>query len=392
MSKMTAQVAAIDKDCAAASKDPVSAKKECYKKKWVVVIDPGHGGTTNVSGSKSNNAIGVVSGVLEKTMTQRFADILKATIEARAKTLNVDVEALLTKSDENINLTAQARADVVTDAQADFFIIIHFNAYDRPPKSFFLDITPGIDGQLRNKPPDYKRKLYSSDKVTRGPLLVKRADMPKGNAYVTSEAFGASVRDNVCAALKKLDSTSSIKSHSDSWKKGKDVPLLKQALYGKLQFACCYLEGDFVNVESGDRTWNPVEYASNIGEIRGDTPSVDPKTVGASMGKTLGGANGAALGVPLGPGGVALGAAASAAAGDKTGAAVGQAVASVINAFKDPTLPSKDAMYNAASEAIADAIFAVIVRVAFEELAEDAKKLWTQLQDGWKKLSEPAKE
>ncbi|MBK9264647.1 MAG: N-acetylmuramoyl-L-alanine amidase [Polyangiaceae bacterium] len=381
MSKMTAQVAAINNDCAAASKDPLSAKKDCRKTKWVVVIDPGHGGTANVSGSYWNNAVGVVSDVYEKTMTQRFANILKPTIEARANAMAVDVEVVLTKSDENINLTAAERAQVVTDSKADFFIILHFNAFNRGAESFFLDITPGINGQKRNKPPHYNRQLYSSsDKLPRGPLLVKRADMPSGNGYTTSDAFGASVKSKVLAALKRLDSTSSFAPRHDQLAKGNNVPLLKQGLYGKHQFACCYLEGDFINVESGDRTWNPIEYAANIGEVRGDKVSVDAKGIGAAIGA----ASTAPFGASLGPLGLLATAAGGAAAGNAMGAA--------INALQDPPLLAKDEMYKAASEAITDAIFEVIARVILEQLSKDAQKLWKQVEDGWKKLSEPAKE
>lgn len=402
MSKMTAQVAAIDKNCSAASTSPISAKANCTRKKWVIVIDPGHGGAKNVNGSYANNAVGAVSDVLEKTMTQRFANILKPTIEARAKTLAVDVEVLLTKSDENKNLTAKERAKVATDAKADFFIILHFNgmgggnvftAHNLTPirnkdgdiieHANVMDITPGIKEQRRNQPAGYKRRLISDNVLgLRGPLLVKRKDMPKGNAYVTSDAFGESVKNNVVAALKRLDSASSIKAHGDVLKTGDDVPVLKPKFYVGFQLACCYLESDFISVESGDRTWNPEEYAANIGKVRGE---VDLKAVGASVGKTLGGANGATLGAALGPVGIALGAATAAEGGEKTGAAVGQGIGSMRNAFKDPTLLPKDAMYQAASEGIADAIFGVILRASIEEWLKGMQEPWKKFKDWWKK-------
>jgi len=277
---LTPQGKALEEDCAAADGD-LSTKAPCVKPRFVIVIDPGHGGTSYKDNAKDdssswNNAVGVVSDVLEKTMSQRLAGILEQTLKGWAGVFAayVDIEVLLTKTDENVNLRGRDRAKVAKDAKADFFVILHFNSVNKkmPRKQEqpgFMDITPGVD-QKRDQPAGYTRGLFSTAEAQRGPQRVKRkTNIAADHTLITSDAFSKSVVNNVVAAMKTLDATPYIQAHGDY---AKDVAVLSKSFLGKKGIACCYLEGDFINVESGDRAWNPVQYAANIPSINGGTP------------------------------------------------------------------------------------------------------------------------
>ncbi len=92
----------------------------------IVVIDPGHGGNANLSGSSSNNATSV-SGVLEKIMTLdigiRVRDALNALRTSNTRNLRV----FMTR-DTDVNVAGAARANVARDNGADVLLSIHFNA------------------------------------------------------------------------------------------------------------------------------------------------------------------------------------------------------------------------------------------------------------------------
>jgi|GEM_PF-2616235 len=88
----------------------------------IIVLDPGHGGTTTVGGSSPNNATSF-SGVLEKTMTLDMAKRIRLALNAQAP----EVEVILTRvTDVNVGITD--RAQVSANQQADLFLSIHFNA------------------------------------------------------------------------------------------------------------------------------------------------------------------------------------------------------------------------------------------------------------------------
>lgn len=85
-----------------------------------IVIDPGHGGTTNVAGSSWNNAVGP-TGTLEKTLTLDIGLRAAAVLRERGRQV-----ALTRQSDVNLGL--RARAQVAKSAEARAFVSIHFNA------------------------------------------------------------------------------------------------------------------------------------------------------------------------------------------------------------------------------------------------------------------------
>lgn len=84
-----------------------------------IVIDPGHGGTTQLPGSSPNNAISV-SGVKEKALTLEFALLLEQALNALGNEVNVT----LTRREDR-NLEGSQRAELARNA--DLFLSIHFN-------------------------------------------------------------------------------------------------------------------------------------------------------------------------------------------------------------------------------------------------------------------------
>lgn len=87
-----------------------------------VVIDPGHGGTSEVGGSSPNNARGP-TGLLEKEVTLDLARRVHAALDSPA------IEVRLTR-DTDRNLGLNARADIARQEEADAFVSIHFNGFN----------------------------------------------------------------------------------------------------------------------------------------------------------------------------------------------------------------------------------------------------------------------
>lgn len=87
-----------------------------------IVIDPGHGGFSNVGGSGWNHAVGP-NGTLEKNLTLDVGLRLHAEAGRRGH------DAILTRSSD-VNLSLARRARVSRDNRADVFVSIHFNASD----------------------------------------------------------------------------------------------------------------------------------------------------------------------------------------------------------------------------------------------------------------------
>ncbi len=125
---------------------------ECDDKR-VIVIDPGHGGTSRVGGSSPNNAT-AVSGVLEKDLALTFANVLKAELEtpdsqAAAEARGYcDLEIVMTRTSD-VNVGIAARRAVAAENGADIFVSLHFNGNGSPqPRGVETYIrTPGTDGQ-----------------------------------------------------------------------------------------------------------------------------------------------------------------------------------------------------------------------------------------------------
>ncbi len=90
-----------------------------------IVIDPGHGGTTNMPGSSANNAISV-SGVKEKKLTLDFCLILRDELQKQAASAGEAINVILTRT-EDINLSGVDRARKAFTNRAKLFLCLHFN-------------------------------------------------------------------------------------------------------------------------------------------------------------------------------------------------------------------------------------------------------------------------
>lgn len=90
------------------------------------MIDPGHGGETNETGSSANNATSHTSGILEKELTLDFGLRTRAALRALRMDENRNVRIHLTR-DNDENWKGAVRASVGRDNGADILLSIHFN-------------------------------------------------------------------------------------------------------------------------------------------------------------------------------------------------------------------------------------------------------------------------
>ena len=94
----------------------------------VVVIDPGHGGTTNLAGSSFNNSR-TPSGVLEKTLALDYGKELADAVIKLFEERGVPVWVSMTR-DRDINVSGRNRAELARNLSADAFVTLHFNGFD----------------------------------------------------------------------------------------------------------------------------------------------------------------------------------------------------------------------------------------------------------------------
>ena len=88
----------------------------------IVVLDPGHGGTTIPQDSSGNNATGP-TGLKEKTVTLDLALRVRPLLQAEG----IDVKMTRTT---DVNVRFKDRAGVAKTASADAFVSIHMNAFN----------------------------------------------------------------------------------------------------------------------------------------------------------------------------------------------------------------------------------------------------------------------
>lgn len=92
----------------------------------IVVVDPGHGGTTEFPDSSSNNATSP-SGAREKNMTLDYGLALRNAIISYAEENKVQMRVRMTREDDR-NIPGRQRAAVASNLGADVFLSLHFNA------------------------------------------------------------------------------------------------------------------------------------------------------------------------------------------------------------------------------------------------------------------------
>lgn len=103
----------------------------------IVVLDPGHGGTTDYPDSSSNNATSP-SGVREKDLTLDIAkrirwSLIAGTGKAKADELGKSVTVLMTR-ETDVNVRGSSRARVARANDAELYLSIHFNGWDSPKR------------------------------------------------------------------------------------------------------------------------------------------------------------------------------------------------------------------------------------------------------------------
>jgi N-acetylmuramoyl-L-alanine amidase len=91
------------------------------RKKVVVVLDPGHGGSAPADGSAANNAVGP-NGLLEKDLTLAVAQ------QAAEHLRRLGFETLLTRESDT-NVALRDRALKAREAGADVFVSLHLNGH-----------------------------------------------------------------------------------------------------------------------------------------------------------------------------------------------------------------------------------------------------------------------
>ena len=95
-----------------------------------IVLDPGHGGTAKVGGSKPNNATSV-SGVQEKKLTLDFCVILRDSLQKLAQQKNKQIKVVLTRT-EDVNIGIADRSKFAATHKANLFLALHFNGLTNP--------------------------------------------------------------------------------------------------------------------------------------------------------------------------------------------------------------------------------------------------------------------
>lgn len=103
------------------SVSPISAMAAEKKKKFVVVIDAGHGGSDHGA---------IENGINEKDVTLAVALKLGALIKKKLK----DTEVVYTRSTDQF-ISLQRRAEISNNAKADLFVSVHCNSVDRSNKN-----------------------------------------------------------------------------------------------------------------------------------------------------------------------------------------------------------------------------------------------------------------
>lgn len=88
-----------------------------------IVIDPGHGGTSDLTCSAANHARGPVFGTLEKSLTLDVGIRVRRELERRG-------HSVVLSRDRDVNVDGRARAALAKTHNADVLVSIHFNASD----------------------------------------------------------------------------------------------------------------------------------------------------------------------------------------------------------------------------------------------------------------------
>ena len=104
-----------------------------------IVIDPGHGGTGSIGGSDGNHAVSP-SGVKEKDLTLILANLAKSALQNAAANGGHTLNIVMTRTGD-VNLSLAHRARVARTNNADRFLSIHLNGFNK--------VTRGVETYVR---------------------------------------------------------------------------------------------------------------------------------------------------------------------------------------------------------------------------------------------------
>ena len=196
----------------------------------VVVLDPGHGGSSKIGGSSANNATSA-SGVLEKTMTLELAKQVRSELKKiAAERPGSNFKVHLTRSgDQNLGLAD--RAKVAQAKSADVFVSIHYN---------------GFNGRVRGTE-----------------TLILSAQ--NGNVNTADDrALAERLQSGMLAALRSHDPRARDRGVKDNQRLGvlKDIHL--QNPRANLKTRACLVEVEFIDVDAVDKLLNTGANAKTV--------------------------------------------------------------------------------------------------------------------------------
>jgi N-acetylmuramoyl-L-alanine amidase len=192
-----------------------------------VVIDPGHGGTAEAGGSSANNAISF-SGVQEKTMTLQMGLLVRDALLA-LNSAETNLKVVMTRATD-VNLGLRERALVAKSNQAQRFLSIHFNGFDKNARGVETLIRPIADGNVN----------HAEDMV-----------------------FAGRIQKAVLETIKGFDSGA-----KDRGVKDQKLGVLRDELLGNTAAShpcrACLLEIEFIDVEQVDKLLNTNPNAATV--------------------------------------------------------------------------------------------------------------------------------
>lgn len=125
-----------------------------------VVIDPGHGGTGSIGGSDGNHAVSA-SGVKEKDLTLILANLVKPALQSAAATGGHTLNIVMTRTTD-VNLSLADRARVARTNQADRFLSIHLNGFNKVSRGVETYVRRAQDNVNLNEDRRFARRIQNA--------------------------------------------------------------------------------------------------------------------------------------------------------------------------------------------------------------------------------------
>ncbi len=229
-----------------------------------IVIDPGHGGETEIGDSSPNNSVSA-SGVLEKNMCLDIARRMRFSLQhgsgaRRAEERGIDLAVVLTRETDT-NLGLADRAQTAADHDASLYLSLHCNGFD--------GTVQGTECWIDRKYMQPKFDLQPGRKVAMPGPGVPSSGVRNLNVDADA-AFAKRVVDAAVKALGEFDSGAKLRSarytrnqHGESYEPPKGVKMqglgtLRDAKLGTGETNCraALLELEFIDHPKVDHLLN----------------------------------------------------------------------------------------------------------------------------------------